>query len=230
LPDCGFVETGHALSLPWAAPIAGSVLCATDQGFSRLSISVRAIGISGYPRFGQVGFGFLKHTILQNRNLTGFDLRDGKQRIMQWAKYLSVIAASMLKFIAGPLTGVALDLHWLETFSLTVAGMMLSVFIFTYLGHTLKTTLLRRFYKNRKLFTSRNRRIVRIWTKYGMAGVAFMTPLLLTPIGGTMIAASFGESRIKIFFYMFVSAVFWGLIFTLIIDAVGHEAFHRILN
>ena len=144
---------------------------------------------------------------------------------MQWAKYLSVIAASMLKFIAGPLSGVALGLHWLETFALTVAGMMLSVFIFTYLGNTLKITILRRFYKNRKLFTQRNRRIARIWTRYGMAGVAFLTPLLLTPIGGTMIAASFGEARLKVFAYMFASAVFWSLIFTLIVDAVGHEVF-----
>jgi len=145
---------------------------------------------------------------------------------MQWAKYMSVIAASMLKFVAGPLGGAAMGLHWTETVALTVAGMMLSVFIFTYLGETLKTTLLRHFYKNRRLFTPRNRRIVRIWAKYGMAGVAFMTPLILTPIGGTMIAASFGESRIKVFLYMFASAVFWGLVFTLIVDAVGHEAFH----
>jgi membrane protein DedA with SNARE-associated domain len=142
---------------------------------------------------------------------------------MQWAKYISVLIASMLKFIGGPLSGVALGLHWVETFVCTVAGMMASVFIFTFLGQTLKYTLLRRFYKARRLFTPRNRRIVRIWRKYGMAGVAFLTPLILTPIGGTIVAASFGESKAKIFFYMLVSALFWGLIFTLIIDELGHK-------
>jgi uncharacterized membrane protein len=142
---------------------------------------------------------------------------------MQWAKYISVLVASMLKFIGGPLSGVALGLHWVETFGFTVAGMMASVFIFTFLGQTLKSTLFRRFYKARRLFTPRNRRLVRVWRRYGMAGVAFLTPLLLTPIGGTIVATSFGESRFKIFFYMLVSALFWGLVFTLIIDKAGHK-------
>ncbi len=143
---------------------------------------------------------------------------------MQWAKYISVLVASMLKFIGGPLSGVALGLRWGETFLFTVAGMMVSVFIFTFLGQTLKYTLLKRFYKNRRLFTPRNRRLVRIWRQYGMAGVAFLTPLLLTPIGGTIVAASFGESKIKIFAYMFLSALFWGLIFTWTVDKIGHQA------
>jgi len=143
---------------------------------------------------------------------------------MQWAKYISVIVASMLKFIGGPLSGVALGLHWVETFLLTVTGMMVSVVLFTFLGQTLKRTLLKRFYARRKLFTPRNRRLVRIWRNYGMSGVAFLTPLLLTPIGGTMVAASFGETRLRIFIYMLVSALFWGFIFSFAIDKMGKTA------
>jgi len=142
---------------------------------------------------------------------------------MQWAKYTSVILASMLKFVAGPITGVGLGLHWVETFVLTVMGMMASVIIFTFLGQTLKRTLLKRFYQKRRLFTVRNRRLVRIWRQYGMTGVAFLTPLLLTPIGGTMVAASFGESKPKVFLYMLISAVFWSFVFTLIADKLSHK-------
>lgn len=145
---------------------------------------------------------------------------------MLFAKYISVILASMFKFIAGPLSGTALGLHWIETYILTVIGMMVSVFLFTFLGNKLKHTLLKRFYKNKLLFTPRNRRLVRIWRRYGMAGVAFLTPLILTPIGGTMVAASFGESKFRVFVYMFFSALFWGIIFTLLVDKLGHTAFN----
>ena len=121
------------------------------------------------------------------------------------------------------MSGVALGLHWLETFTFTVVGMMASVFLFTFLGKTLKTTVFRRFYKSKALFSPRNRRIVRIWRQYGMAGVAFLTPILLTPIGGTIVATSFGESKFKIFTYMLISALFWGIILTLLIDKLGHK-------
>ncbi|MDJ1502544.1 small multi-drug export protein [Xanthocytophaga agilis] len=129
----------------------------------------------------------------------------------------------MFKFIGGPLSGVALGLHWTETYLLTVTGMMVSVILFTLLGHKLKHTLLSRFYKKRLLFTPRNRRLVKVWRKYGMLGVAFLTPLILTPIGGTIVASSFGESKFRIFLYMFFSALVWGVILTLVIDKLGEK-------
>ena len=49
---------------------------------------------------------------------------------MPWAKYISVVLASMVKFVAGPITGMALGLQWYETALGTVVGMMLSVVIF----------------------------------------------------------------------------------------------------
>ncbi|MCU0355134.1 MAG: hypothetical protein MUD08_15555 [Cytophagales bacterium] len=147
-----------------------------------------------------------------------------------WLKYVSVAVASMFKFIGGPLGGVALGLHWTETALLTVVGMMTSVLVFTYLGQTLRHTVLRRFFKKRKLFTPRNRRLVRIWRKYGMSGVAFLTPLILTPIGGTLVAASFGETRFRIVLYMLASAVFWSLVFTLLIDQLGTVVLGRFLG
>ncbi|MDJ1470572.1 small multi-drug export protein [Cytophagaceae bacterium DM2B3-1] len=129
----------------------------------------------------------------------------------------------MFKFIGGPLSGVALGLHWTETYLLTVTGMMISVILFTFLGKTLKDNFLSRFYKKRLLFTPRNRRLVKIWRKYGMLGVAFLTPIILTPIGGTIVASSFGESKFRIFLYMFLSALAWGVILTLIIDKLGEK-------
>jgi membrane protein DedA with SNARE-associated domain len=42
--------------------------------------------------------------------------------------------------------------------------------------------------------------------------VALLTPPLLTPPVGTLVASGFGEEKKKIFLYMFISSILWGLI------------------
>jgi hypothetical protein len=100
--------------------------------------------------------------------------------------------------------------------------MMTSVLIFSLLGAGVRAKLFNRRKKKRRLFTSRNRRIVRIWRRYGLSGVAFLTPLIFSPILGTIVASSFGEPWKRIFVYMFVSAVFWGVVFSLLVHQLGH--------
>jgi membrane protein DedA with SNARE-associated domain len=140
----------------------------------------------------------------------------------QVAKYFTVFLSSMVKFIGGPLSGTAFGLSWVETCVFTVLGMMTSVLIFSLLGAGVRAKLFNRRKKKRRLFTSRNRRIVRIWRRYGLSGVAFLTPLIFSPILGTIVAASFGEPWKRIFVYMFVSAVFWGVVFSLLVYQLGH--------
>jgi hypothetical protein len=131
-------------------------------------------------------------------------------------KCLAVFGLSMLKFLAGPLLGINSGLSFLETTLFTTLGMMTSVFLFTnILGDKFHAWILKTFNKNPKLFTKKNRRKVRIWRTYGLKGVAFLTPVIFSPIGGTIVANSFGESRKKIYFYMFLSSVFWSITYSL---------------
>jgi hypothetical protein len=136
---------------------------------------------------------------------------------MQLAKLISIIIASTIKFIGGPLTGAALGVPWLQTALGTTLGMMLSVLIVTYAGAGIQKLLDR--YRSRKprRFTTRTRRAVRIWKRFGMAGIAFLTPLILTPIGGTAIAVSFRVSRLRLLTHMLVSAAFWAVLQTLLL-------------
>ena len=131
-------------------------------------------------------------------------------------KYLAIVLSSAVKFFFGPLEGYALGLPWLETAALTITGMMLSVVFFTFSGDALRNRL-KKTSKKKKLFTKGNRRKIKIWQKTGIYGVAFLTPLLLTPIGGTLLAISFGARKAGIILWMFVSAVFWGIVFTLLV-------------
>lgn len=136
---------------------------------------------------------------------------------MQFARYISVILASTIKFVGGPLSGLALGLTWVETTLCTVFGMMLSVLVVTYAGAALRALLARYRSQKPKLFTSRTRLAVGIWKRFGMAGIAFLTPLLLTPIGGTALAVSFRVNRGRLFAYMLVSGIGWAVIQTLLI-------------
>lgn len=131
---------------------------------------------------------------------------------MPWAKYISVVLASMVKFVAGPLAGVALSLSWWETALCTVVGMMLSVVIFVFLGSAIQQLIARYQKKKPKLFSKQTRLAVRVWKRSGMTGIAILTPLLFTPIGGTLIAVSFKVPKLAIIAQMLLWGVIWGVI------------------
>ena len=95
--------------------------------------------------------------------------------------YVTIYLLCMFKIIFGPTMGYAAGLHPLETVGLTVAGMMTTVIIFSYLGEKIKEKFLSKYFKPKKIFTKRNRRFVKIWRKYGEIGIAFLTPILLSP-------------------------------------------------
>lgn len=105
---------------------------------------------------------------------------------------------------------------------------MTTVVVLTLLGENARKRFLHRLRKKKKLFTPKNRRMVRMWRKYGLKGVAFLTPVFFSPIIGTVMAISFGEPAKRIFFYMLGSALFWGVIFSLFINELNSFIFHRV--
>ena len=125
-------------------------------------------------------------------------------------KYMTVFLSSMVKFVAGPLTGLATGLSYVETALFTALGMMATVILFTLIGKPLRAFLKRTLWKNSKRFTKRNRQFIFIWRKWGVFGVSFLTPLILTPIGGALLANLFGGPKKQIIVYMLISAFFWG--------------------
>lgn len=137
-------------------------------------------------------------------------------------EYGMVFLTSMFKFALGPLAGIARDMSIVETALLTIFGMMTTVLIAAGIKDEFRKKLIWKFKRNKALFTQRNRRIVRIWNKYGLAGVAFLTPVLFSPIIGVFVAISFGGSKRRMIKYMFVSAAFWGFTLSIIYKFIGH--------
>ena len=127
---------------------------------------------------------------------------------------LTIYVLCMFKIIFGPTMGYAAGLSPLITVLITVAGMMTTVLIFTFFGEIIREKILGRFIKPKKVFTKKNRRFVKIWRKYGELGVAFLTPILLSPPGGSIIAMALGGSRKKTIGYMFLWSVVWSTVIT----------------
>ena len=135
--------------------------------------------------------------------------------------YLSVFGLSMIKFFFGLAAGFGLKLPFLATVFLTISGMMASVILLTFGGTKLRRFILNKVYRKRKLFSPQNRRIVRVWRKYGIFGVSFLTPIFFSPTIGTLIAVAFGEKKIRIIMYMLISAVFWGFVLSTFLYFLG---------
>ena len=138
-------------------------------------------------------------------------------------KIATVYFSSMLKFVFGPLGGYAAGFTVVTTILVTVAGMMTVVIVFTLFATWIREKIIMRFFKKRNKFSQRNRRFVTIWKKYGLIGVAALTPILLTPIGGTLLALSSGSPKEKIIFYMFISASVWSVIMSVGLYFFGNE-------
>lgn len=127
-------------------------------------------------------------------------------------KIISIFFLTMLKVIFGPTLGYATGLHIITTIVVTISGMMASVVLFTFFGTWLREKILIRFQRrNQKKFTPKKRKLVSLWKKYGLVGVVVLTPLLLTPIGGTIVAVSFGSPKQKIILYMLISATIFAI-------------------
>ncbi len=132
-------------------------------------------------------------------------------------KYVSVFLISCVKFILGPILGLSYGINIPVICILTTAGMMLTVYVICYFGEPIRSFFVRVFgKKKKKVFSPKSRRFVEIWNKYGIKGIAFLTPILLSPPGGTFIAIAFGGKKSDIIKWMWVSSAFFSVVLTLV--------------
>ncbi len=122
----------------------------------------------------------------------------------------------MLKFMGGPLTGLALNLTWVETIICSVIGMMLTVILILYSSDFFQRFLsrFRTTKKQVKRFTRLTRFGIKIRQKFGLMGIAFFTPILFTPPLGAVISVAFRYKKQNILLSMLLSAISWAFVQT----------------
>ena len=132
-------------------------------------------------------------------------------------KYLSVYLLSGLKFIFGPALGIiAYELPIIAVIVLTSCGMMTTVYLLTFLGENIRKFLKRSKWKNKKASVRRSRRFLKIWNKYGLKGVCFLTPLILTPPVGGLLVNIVVSDKSLIIKWMWISALFWSVVISIL--------------
>lgn len=138
---------------------------------------------------------------------------------MRLLNYLLVAGLSALKVIPGTVLGAGFNFHPLETFIVVFVGGMLGVAFYTFFGTRIRNWNKKRRKGNPKFVikTQKNfrraRRIMRLWHRFGIWGIAALTPPVLSPPIGTFIAVAFRESTHRILVFMGISMAIWAALF-----------------
>ncbi|TXK71675.1 small multi-drug export protein [Paenibacillus sp. N3.4] len=139
--------------------------------------------------------------------------------LLTWA---SVVGTGILELWAAIPLGFTLKLHPLLTGILSAVGSMLSAVIVIFFGTSIRNWLVRR--TQNKSGGGRSSRMIRIWDKYGIPGIGFLSPLITGAPLGAAIGISFGAEPRKLFVWMTIGIVFWSAFLTTAV-ALGLNVF-----
>jgi membrane protein DedA with SNARE-associated domain len=149
---------------------------------------------------------------------------------MELYKLLVVAGMSIFKVLPAVGAAAGLQMNFWEIFVSIFVGGSIGNLIFSVAGSRIRAWLKarrKRLRRSRKPNIRRWRRIVRIWKKFGLVGIAFLTPPLLSPPIGNLIAVGFREKPKRILLHMTVSLFVWAVIFGLfgkqISDFIGNQ-------
>jgi uncharacterized membrane protein len=139
-----------------------------------------------------------------------------------WWEIISVFLLSSVKFVFG---GVPLALvHGFSFFKAVVVtslGGFTGVIVFVFLSDTIiKKVKDRRLKKmqqgkieptRKKIFSKKNRLIIHVKHRFGLLGIAVLTPLLFSIPVGCFLATRYFKDKQRILIYMFASILFWAV-------------------
>lgn len=132
-------------------------------------------------------------------------------------KILSVFVTCLFFFgkLGVPTAVVVFKYNFWKVFLVSVAGGVTGNIIFTNLSAAIikwrhNFRLRRGKIHQRRIFTKFNRRVIRVKQRFGLAGIAFITPMIGMPVGA-LLAERFFKNRMRVIFYLSVSVVFWSV-------------------
>lgn len=138
-------------------------------------------------------------------------------------KILSTIGLSAIKHTFGgiPLAS-AYGFSYLEIALYCTIGGIVGAVAFMYFSQFILFLWRKVFPKKeaKKVFTWRNKFVVRVKQRFGLWGIAFITPPLLSIPVGTMIASSMWKSKTRVFIALSTSVVFWSFTGAAVADQI----------
>jgi len=138
-----------------------------------------------------------------------------------WWEIITVFLLSTVKFVLGgvPLA-LTLGFSFFEAVVVTSLGGFTGVLIFVgvsdfllkkykHLKHKQQEGKVKK--SDKKIFTRKNRIIITVKQRFGLWGIAGLTPLLFSIPIGCFIATRYFKDKQKIIIYMFASVLLWSI-------------------
>ena len=136
---------------------------------------------------------------------------------MEIGKYISVFLASTFFFskIGMPTAVKVFDFNYLQCIISSSAGAISSAIVFTYFSDVIikwwekfKDKWIKKK-GPKKHFTKSNRRIIKIKNRFGLIGIAALTPIILSMPLGAFLAERFYKDKKKVIIYLSISTLIW---------------------
>lgn len=143
-------------------------------------------------------------------------------------KVVEVALVASVKFLLAPFAAEGLGFNFGQSFAMTTAGGLAGIITFYYAGTKIAVwwrhlmALIKSVFTRRpasvierkppKRFSRTKRFIVRVKTRFGLAGIAFITPSLISIPIGSLVAANLYRKKKGVLLALMVSLVFWSLV------------------
>jgi dipeptide/tripeptide permease len=124
-----------------------------------------------------------------------------------------VFLTSTIKFLPAPFAAAGLGMSYWQAFLLVGVGGTLGVTIFFFLSKTLFERNKKKL-STKKKFTKLNKSIIKVKQRFGLVGIALITPPLISIPVGTIIAVKFYKHRKDLLPMLWLSVWFWNVILT----------------
>jgi hypothetical protein len=149
-------------------------------------------------------------------------------------KYLLIMAISSIKFLFAPLLSFEIGFSFIQTWITTTIGGLSGVLFFFFLSKGIisvyqryfATSVLRLIHQintyvrqrkliprpKKRIFTYRNKSLVKIRRRYGLLGIIILTPVLLSIPLGTFLAIKYYPEQKNLLTYLSLSVIFWSFL------------------
>jgi uncharacterized membrane protein len=129
---------------------------------------------------------------------------------------VSVFLLSSVKFVFGgvPLA-LGLGFSFFKAVTVTSLGGFIGIVFFVFLSEKLienvKKIKEKKQIASKKIFTKKNKMIVKVKHRFGLVGIALLTPFLISIPLGCYLAVRYFKNKQRIIAYMFASILFWSI-------------------
>jgi len=114
-----------------------------------------------------------------------------------------------------PLSVLKYDFNFIQTLLFTVVGGVLSVLVFSFLSDKIYKLIKKRRKNKVKKRSMKKALAIKTARKYGLFGIAFLTPIFLSIPIGTYLALHFFPEKKKTIPILITSVVAWSLVLSI---------------